>query len=89
MASAMGSKFNQAIHNRQPDMGSPQHWITFPVQFAIPPEFRAGAPLKPTIWSNAYGNGPGGQASAQEWLKLPTPDPRSNPWLRPGQNYRY
>ena len=89
MAGGADPKFNQAIHNRVPDMRVPQHWIAFPVFFAIPEEFQAGVPLKPTIWSNAYGSGPGGQASAQEWLKRPSPDPKSNPWLRASQNYRY
>lgn len=85
----MDPKFNQAIHNHVPDTRIQQHWIAFPVFFAIPQEIQAGVPLKPTIWSNAFGNGPGGLAAAQEWLKLPTPDPKSNPWLRAGQNYRY
>lgn len=89
MASGVDPRFSQAIHNRVPDMGMPKHWIAFPVYFAVPPEIRPGFPLKPTIWSNAFNGGPGGQESAQEWLKLPTPDPKSNPWLRAGQNYRY
>lgn len=89
MAGSMEPKFKQAIHNRLPDTQAQQLWIVFPVFFAIPHEFQAGVPLKPTIWSNAFGGGPGGQASAQEWLKLPSPDPKSNPWLRASQNYRY
>lgn len=89
MASGVDPRFSQAIHNRLPDMGLLQNWIAFPVYFAIPPEIRAGVPLKPTIWSNAFNGGPGGQESVQAWLKLPMPDPKSNPWLRAGQNYRY
>jgi hypothetical protein len=89
MAGSMDPRFNQAIHNRGPEMLGPPNWFAFPVRFAIPQEFRAGAPLKPTIWSNAFSDGAGGRESAQEWLKLPSQDPRSNPWLHAGQNYRY
>lgn len=82
-------RLNQAIHNRAQDTGSAPVWVAFPIFFAIPREFQAGVPLKPTLWSNAFSSGPGGLEAAQEWLKLPTPDARSNPWLRAGQNYRY
>lgn len=89
MASGVDPKLNQAIHNRTPDTRSTPHWIAFPVFIAIPKEFQAGVPLNPTIWSNAYGSTSGGQEAAQEWLTLPIPDPKTNPWLRASQNYRY
>jgi len=61
----------------------------FTINLMIPEFARAGAPLKPTLWSNAFGEGPAGHAAAEEWLKLPTPDPRANSWLSHNQHYRY
>lgn len=88
-SSNLDPKFNPAIHNRTEGAWMLPRGIVFPINFPIPPEFQAGAPLKPTLWSNAYGTGPGGREAAEAWLKLPLPDARSNPWLRPGQHYRY
>lgn len=87
MAGGTDPRFGQAIHNRPP-MASPR-WPVFPIQFPVPPEFQPGAPLKPTLWSNALEEGAGGQAASQEWLKLPMPDPKANPWLKASQHYRY
>ncbi len=82
-------RFNQAIHNRTQDARTPQRGFILPIQISLPPEFQAGSPAKPTIWSGVYGNGRSGQAAAREWLTLPMADPKANPWLRASQSYRY
>lgn len=87
MAGGPAPRFGQAIHNRTP-MAQPG-WLAFPIQFPVPQAFQPGAPLKPTVWSHALEEGSGGEAAVQEWLKLPLPDPKSNPWLKTNQHYRY
>jgi hypothetical protein len=87
--SGLDPRFNQAIHNRTQDPRVMPRGIVFPIFFAIPHELQAGIPLKPMLWSNVFGAGPSAQEAAQEWLKLPSPDAKSNPWLRASQNYRY
>lgn len=88
LASGADSRFGQAIHNRTP-MSNPR-WMAFPIKFPVPLEFQPGVPLKPSLWSHAMEPGSaGGEAAAQEWLKLPSADPKTNPWLKAGQNYRY
>jgi hypothetical protein len=82
-------RFNQAIHNRPQDARMPQRGIFLSIQIALPPDFQAGSPAKPTIWSGVYDNGPSGQTAAREWLTLPMADPKANPWLRTSQSYRY
>ncbi len=85
----MDFMYGRAIHRQSPNgVGSPAQGF-FGIHFMIPEFARAGVPLKPTLWSNAFGEGPGGHAAAQEWLKLPTPDPRANSWLSHNQHYRY
>ncbi len=88
-AGMLDPRFNRAILKSQPELQAVPFWIAFPMYLEIPVEARAGVPLKPTLWSNAYSGGPGGQEAAQEWLKLPMPDPRLNPWLGPNRHYRY
>lgn len=89
MAAGVDSRYRQAIHNRsqEPILGTVESF--FPVRLEIPANAQAGVPLKPTLWTNAYVEGRNAQDAAKEWLMLPMPDPKSNPWLRPSQNYRY
>jgi hypothetical protein len=89
MASGVDSTLNQAILKQLPSINlAPQSGLAL-ISGMIPGFARAGVPLKPTLWSKAYGEGPGGQEAAREWLKLPMADPRSNPWLSNNLNYRY
>jgi hypothetical protein len=83
------SKFNQAILKQSPELNLAPHVFLTLIGNMVPVFARAGVPLKPTLWSKAYGEGPGGREAAQEWLKLPMADPRSNPWLSNNLNYRY
>jgi hypothetical protein len=89
MAAGLDPRFSQAIFNRMSDSSGWPHWTVVPIRISIPASSRAGAPLKPTIWSNAFGDGPSGHEAAQEWLKLPWPEPWSNPWLSDNANFRY
>ncbi len=85
----MDFMYGRAILRQSPNgVGSPAQDF-FAINLMIPEFARAGVPLKPTLWTNAFGEGPGGHAAAQEWLKLPTPDPRANSWLSHNQHYRY
>ncbi len=85
----MDFMYGRAILRQSPNgVGSPAQGF-FAINLMIPEFARAGVPLKPTLWSNAFGEGPGGHAAAREWLKLPTPDPRANSWLSHNQHYRY
>ncbi len=88
-SSNLNPRFNPAILHATQDAWTQPRGVAFPIRFPVPAEFQAGAPLKPSIWSNAFGSGPGGREAAQAWLKLPLPDAAANPWLRSGQNYRY
>lgn len=89
MASGVDSKFNQAILKQSPELNLAPHAFLTLIGNMVPVFARAGVPLKPTLWSKAYGEGPGGREAAQEWLKLPMADPISNPWLSNNLNYRY
>lgn len=88
-AGMIDPRFNRAILQDMPERQAMPFWIAFPMYLEIPAQARLGVPLKPTIWSNAFNGGRGGQEAAQEWLKLPMPDPVMNPWLGNSRNYRY
>lgn len=88
-AGMLDPRFNRAILKSLPELQAAPFWIALPANLEVPMEARAGIPLKPSIWSNVLNGGPGGQEAAREWLKLPMPDPRLNPWLGPIRNYRY
>lgn len=88
-AGLIDPRFNRAIlGGMRPQQGAPW-WIAFSRYLEMPDQARPGVPLNPTIWSNAFSGGPGGQEAAQEWLKLPMPDPWLNPWLGPNRHSRY
>lgn len=89
MAAGVDSRYNQAILKQAPGSLTPHHAGLIPINIVVPGFAQAGVPLKPTLWSQAFGDGPSVQEAAQEWLKLPMPDPKANPWLSGSLNYRY
>jgi hypothetical protein len=89
LASGMDPKAYQAIFNESANPRTTLRRVNHPLGIAIPDSFQAGIPLPSTIWSKAFGDGPGGVDAAKEWLKLPMPDPGFNPWLDLYANYRY
>lgn len=82
-------RVNRAILRHTPELQALPIWIGFALALDVPAEARSGTPLKPNIWSRAFGDGPGGREAAQEWLTLPMAEPGMNPWLRANQGYRY
>ncbi len=89
LAAGVDSRYNQAILKQAPELRAPLQRGLFPINIVIPGFAQAGVPLNPMLWTYAFGDGPGGQEAAKEWLKLPMPDPRANPWLSSSLNYRY
>jgi len=88
-AAGLDFMYGRAILRQTPNgMGAPAQGF-FPITLMIPEFARAGVPLKSTLWSKAFDEGSGGHEAAQQWLKLPTPDPRANPWLSHNPHYRY
>lgn len=49
----------------------------------------AGQSSSKVPWVNTAVGTPSGQRALQEWLMLPMPEPKSNPWLSNLGNYRY
>jgi hypothetical protein len=89
MAAGVDSRYNQAILKQSPDSRNLLHAWLLPINNLVPGFAQAGVPLNTTLWSHAFGEGPSGQEAAKEWLKLPMPDPKANPWLSNSLNYRY
>ncbi len=80
MAAGFDPGFYQALFNRMTDSGKLRRWGLFPTSFA----------------NVSLANNPSGPAdsdkavpSGQEWLQLPAREPKANPWLLNGMNYRY
>jgi len=89
IAVGVDSRYSQAILKQTPDSRTPLHAGLLQINIVVPGFAQAGVPLNPTLWSHAFGDGPSGQEAAKEWLKLPMPDPKANPWLSSSLNYRY
>ncbi|MEW5788766.1 MAG: hypothetical protein AB1899_13020 [Pseudomonadota bacterium] len=87
-AALLDTRFNPAIHNRPESQGLLPGMTAFPVTFPVPTHLQPGAPLPATLWARAL-DGVDGKHAVQEWLILPSQDPRANVWLRAGQNERY
>lgn len=88
-AAGLDFTYGRAILRHAPGFAEGPVHPFLPIALMVPEFARAGTPLKPTLWSKAFTEGPGGHEAAREWLKLPSPDPRANTWLSHNQHYRY
>lgn len=89
MAAGMDPRFSLALFNRFADPRQYLRWAAYPAAAMA----QLANPAMPSTWMGAMAHGMApvltGAPATQEWLKLPSSDPKANPWLAHSATYRY